>query len=316
MEPGYVTLHERGELAERIDAALAMLKDCGLCPRMCKVNREENEPGFCLTGRLAKVAGYNLHFGEEAPLVGVRGSGTIFFAQCNLGCVFCQNYDISHEDQSAREVTKDQLAWIMLSLQKAGALNINFVTPSHVAPQILEALPLAVSGGLRVPLVYNSGGYDRVKTLKLLDGVFDIYMPDAKFAKHEHAARYCEARDYPGRARAAIKEMHRQVGDLALDGDGIAARGLLVRHLVMPGGVAGTKEWMEFLGREISKNTYVNVMDQYRPCGRAFEFPEINRTVTPDEFEQALKAAKDAGLARLDERGARFVKRLWQALHP
>ena len=246
--------------------------------------------------------------------MGAKGSGTIFFAQCNLGCVFCQNYDISHEAQDAQEVTKDQLAWIMLDLQRSGAVNINFVTPTHVVPQILEALPLAAEGGLRVPLVYNTGAYDRVKTLRLLNGVFDIYMPDAKFAKPKHAGRYCEARDYPGRARAAIKEMHRQAGDLTMDEDGIAVKGLLVRHLVMPEGLAGTKEWMDFLGREISKNTYVNVMDQYRPCGQASEFPELNRGITPSEFEEALKAAKEAGITRLDERGPVFVRRLWQTL--
>ena len=314
MDPGYIKLHKQGKLAERINAALGALKECRLCPRMCRANRLEDELGFCRTGRLSRVASYNLHFGEETPLVGSKGSGTIFFAQCNLGCVFCQNYDISHEAQGAQEVNKNQLARIMLDLQKAGAHNINFVTPSHVVPQILEALPLAASQGLRVPLVYNTGAYDRVKTLKLLDGVFDIYMPDSKFARPDYADRYCGAKDYPKRARAAIKEMYRQVGNLTMDENGLAVRGLLVRHLVMPDNLAGTEEWMDFLGREISKNTYVNIMDQYRPCGQAFEFPELSRGITPREFKQALKAAEKAGLSRLDERGPGFMLRLWQAL--
>lgn len=306
--PRYIGLHASGELQKRVRTALARLAFCGLCPRSCGVNRLEGEQGDCQTGRLARVASYNLHFGEEAPLVGSGGSGTIFFAGCNLHCVFCQNYDISHDASDSAEVTAEQLAWIMLDLQKQGAHNINLVTPSHVVPQILEALPIAVEQGLRLPLVFNTGGYDKVSTLKLLDGVVDIYMPDVKFWDSTPPDAYCRgAADYPDCARDAVREMYRQAGDLETDSHGIATAGLLVRHLLMPGGLAGTAQWLQFLAREISIDTYVNIMDQYRPCGRLEAHPELDRPLEPSAYEQALEQARQAGLARIDDRESRMA---------
>ncbi|MCF6289697.1 MAG: radical SAM protein [Desulfobacterales bacterium] len=300
-EPRYRQLYASGELAARRDAALEQLKECRLCPRACGRNRVADEAGFCCTGSRAKVASYSPHFGEEGPLVGTGGSGTIFFSNCNLGCVFCQNYEISHLGEGV-EVDSGQLAAIMLSLEKQGCHNINFVTPSHLVPQILASLVIAAEHGLSLPLVYNSGGYDSVATLRLLDGVIDIYMPDFKFWDPATGMRYTKAPDYPDRARAAIREMHRQVGDLVIDDRGLAVQGLLVRHLVMPGGLDQTGAILGFLARDISKNTYVNVMDQYRPCGRADEFPPLDRRTSRQEYEQALALAREAGLIRLDRR--------------
>lgn len=298
---GYLSLYESGELQERAAKARDLLADCRLCPRTCKVNRLENQLGVCKTGARAVISSYSPHFGEEAPLVGSGGSGTIFFTHCNLLCVFCQNFEISQQGEGV-EVSDGQLAAIMVSLQKQGCHNINFVTPSHVVPQILSALPGAVEKGLRVPLVYNSSAYDSVETLKLLDGVIDIYMPDFKFWSSASAQRYAKAPDYPGRAREAIKEMHRQTGDLVIDSGGIATRGLLVRHLVMPGGLEETGRIMNWLAGEISLDTYVNVMEQYRPCGRAFDYPPIHRPLEHGEYEQAVRLARKAGLKRLDHR--------------
>ncbi|MCG6981706.1 MAG: radical SAM protein [Deltaproteobacteria bacterium] len=301
MEASYLKTYKDSILQERIESALSILGNCRLCPRQCEVNRLEGELGFCKTGRKAVVSSYSPHFGEEDPLVGRGGSGTIFMTHCNLGCVFCQNYEISHLSQGI-EVSATDLAQIMLTLQRRGCHNINFVTPTHMVPQILEALPEAIEGGLKVPLVYNCGGYEEVDTLKLLDGIFDIYMPDFKFWDSEVADRFCSAPDYFGKACAAIKEMHQQVGDLTLDQEGIAQRGLLVRHLVMPEGLAGTRELMRFLTNEISKDTYVNVMSQYRPCGEAHNFPELRRSITAGEFRDAVSMAQEEGIHRLDER--------------
>ena len=301
MEASYLKTYKDSILQERIESALSILGKCRLCPRQCEVNRLEGELGFCKTGRKAVVSSYSPHFGEEDPLVGRGGSGTIFMTRCNLGCVFCQNYEISHLSQGV-EVSATDLAQIMLTLQRRGCHNINFVTPTHMVPQILEALPEAIEGGLKVPLVYNCGGYEEVDTLKLLDGIFDIYMPDFKFWDSEVADRFCSAPDYFGKACAAIKEMHQQVGDLTLDQEGIAQRGLLVRHLVMPEGLAGTRELMRFLTNEISKDTYVNVMSQYRPCGEAHNFPELRRSITAGEFRDAVSMAQEEGIHRLDER--------------
>ncbi len=304
MEPSYRELHRRGELERRMKAAVEALEECRLCPRSCGRNRLVGETGWCRTGRKARIAAFHAHFGEEAPLVGSGGSGTIFISSCNLLCTFCQNNDISHH-REGEDVEPVHLAAMMLSLQERGCHNINLVTPSHVVPQILEALLIAAGQGLCVPLVYNTGGYDSVETLRLLDGVVDIYMPDFKFWDNAWAERFCGVKDYRERACEAIREMHRQAGDLSLDDEGIAVRGLLVRHLVMPGGAAGTTEVMAFLADEISPDTYVNVMDQYHPCGRGAADPLINRRITGQEYAAAVRAARDLGLHRLDNRERR-----------
>lgn len=310
-EPSYLKLYNEGELSLRLERALSLIEACTLCPRECRVNRLEGETGFCRTGRKAKIASYNAHFGEEAPLVGRHGSGTIFISSCNLLCSFCQNYDISHLSEGV-EVDPEQMASMMIELADRGCHNINIVTPTHVVPQILEALIPAIEKGLKVPLVYNSGGYDRKETLELLDGIFDIYMPDFKFWDARWSEKFCKAPDYREMALDAVREMYRQVGDLLLDDDGIAVRGLLVRHLVMPVDVAGTRQVMRFLAKEISTLTYVNVMDQYRPCGTAHEDESINRRLTPDEFRDAIEAAGAAGLTRLDPRNRpRLIFRLF-----
>ena len=296
-EPGYKELHASGILRQRLAAACQGLEACRCCPRNCGTDRAHGQLGTCRTGRQARVASFRSHFGEEGPLVGRHGSGTIFLSSCNLFCTFCQNFALSHLNEGY-EVDAKRLADIMLELQDTQCLNINFVTPSHVVPQILEAVELAAARGLRLPLVYNTGGYDSVDTLRMLEGVIDIYMPDFKFWDARHAERCCQAPDYPEKARAAIREMHRQVGDLQVDAGGIAPKGLLVRHLVMPNGVSGTAEIMRFLAEEISPDTYVNVMGQYRPCGRAIEDPTISRAVTTAEIEAAMQAARDAGLHR------------------
>ncbi|MGC9323752.1 MAG: radical SAM protein [Desulfomonilia bacterium] len=300
-DPSYRALYKTGTLENRIHQALDLLSDCRLCPRECGVDRTSGETGFCSTGRYARVASFGQHFGEESPLVGRNGSGTIFFSSCNLLCTFCQNFDISHQ-ASGEEVGPRELASMMISLSESGCHNINFVTPSHVVPQILEALPAAIEGGVRVPLVFNTGTYDHVSTLQLLDGIFDVYMPDFKFWDESYAQKFCSASDYRDVARNAIREMHRQVGDLQMDEDGIALRGLLVRHLVMPGGIAGTEQIMHFLAEEISKHTYVNVMDQYHPCYRAHDDALIDRRITREEYMSAVESARNAGLTRLDRR--------------
>lgn len=297
--PAYVRTYESGHLQKKAEEAQSILGSCSICPRMCRVNRLDAETGVCHTGRQAYLSSFNAHFGEEEPLVGEHGSGTIFFTYCSLMCLFCQNFEISHEG-SGRPVSEQQLAAVMLSLQKQGCHNINFVTPSHVVPQILSALVLAVPQGLSLPLVYNSSGYDRPETLKLLEGVIDIYMPDFKFWDSEIAARCCNAPDYPEVARQAVREMHRQVGDLVTDAEGIARRGLLVRHLVLPKNLAGTRQVMRFIAREVSPHTYVNVMSQYRPCGRADEVPGLEAAISPAEYRQALQEATEAGITRLD----------------
>ena len=307
-EPAYRRTHEQGQLVRKIEAALEILDDCVICPRECHINRTSGETGVCQTGRRAWVSSYSPHYGEEEPLVGTGGSGTIFFTHCNLRCNFCQNFDISHEGQG-QKVSADQLAQMMLALQAGGCHNINFVTPSHVVPQILEALLLAIEGGLNIPLVYNSSAYDHVATLQLLEGICDIYMPDFKFWDAAIAETTCDASDYPEVARQALREMHRQVGDLVLSPDGRALRGLLIRHLVLPQDAANTGAIMRFLADEISTNSYVNVMSQYRPCGRASEVKVLNRPLTAAEYRTALQLARDAGISRLDQRRRVFVLR-------
>lgn len=296
--PAYLELHEKGELRRRAEAAERLLEPCRVCPRECLAQRLQGETGVCGVAEQAMVSSYGPHYGEERPLVGSGGSGTIFLAHCNLCCVFCQNYEISQEGEG-QIVSTRKLAEMMLDLQRMGCHNINFVTPTHQVPQILRALPSAVEGGLQLPLVYNCGGYESLETLRLLDGVFDIYMPDFKYADAEIAKRYSSVENYPEVARAAFREMHRQVGDLVVDGRGVATGGLLVRHLVLPNGLAGTGEVVRFLGG-LSKDTYVNIMEQYRPCHRAHEHPPLARRPSRAEFEEAFRLARDAGLHRLD----------------
>jgi len=301
LSPSYLRAFDDGLFPGRIERAFALLESCMLCPRTCRVNRLKGERGTCRAGHRPEISSYSPHFGEEKPLVGIHGSGTIFLTHCNLRCSFCQNFSISHLGEG-REVSFERLARMMLELQDLGCHNINFVTPTHYVPQILKALSVAISLGLRVPLVYNSSGYDSVAALELLDGIFDIYMPDYKFARSAPAKEYGQAPDYPDVARSAIKEMHRQVGDLDLDERGIARRGLLVRHLVLPEGLAGTDEVVRFLAGEISSNTYVNIMDQYYPCGDIRPRSPLGRRITGEEFEEAIGLARAAGLIRLDNR--------------
>lgn len=296
----YLELYRSGKLRERIDAAVSLLESCSVCPRNCSVNRLTDDIGKCQTPREAMVFSYGPHFGEEAPLVGKHGSGTIFFTNCNLRCLFCQNYSISQLGEG-QKVSKKELADIMLFLQAKGCHNINLVSPTHVVPQILEALELAVESGLRLPLVYNSGGYDSVETLRILDRVIDIYMPDMKYDDADTARELSDIENYPEINRAAIKEMHRQTGNLEVNGEGVAQRGLLVRHLVLPHGLAGTKGIMNFISNEVSRNTYVNIMDQYHPCYKAFQIPSLRRRISSVEFHEALLLAREAGISRLDK---------------
>ena len=280
--------------------AKAMLAECCLCPRHCGVNRLAGESGKCHVTSQAVVSSYGPHFGEEAPLVGKQGSGTIFFAYCNLQCLFCQNYTISHFGEGST-VDREELARMMLSLQASGCHNINLVSPTHVVPYILEALEIAVSQGLYLPIVYNSGGYDSLDTLGLLEGIVDIYMPDMKYADEKTAEQFSGVKNYPEVNRAAVREMHRQVGDLQIDEQGVAQRGLLVRHLVLPNGLAGTEEVVRFLAQEVSPNTYLNIMAQYHPCHKASEIPQLARPINREEFNEAVSLARQQGLTRLDK---------------
>lgn len=301
--PAYLGLHRSGELSRRVERALRELERCRVCPRDCEVDRLADERKLCHTGRRARVSIAFPHFGEEDCLRGWKGSGTIFFSWCNLKCVFCQNWETSNEGQG-QEVDGPQLAAMMLELQARGCHNINFVTPEHVVPQVLEALPYAIEGGLRLPIVYNTSAYDSLQSLALMDGVVDIYMPDFKYWDSHRAARYLKAKDYPEVARAAVAEMHRQVGPLVLGEDGLARRGVLVRHLVMPEGLPDTARILEWLG-ELDPATYVNVMDQYHPDGRVIrqpgKYPELERPLRPREHAEALAVARRVGL-RVDVR--------------
>lgn len=275
------------------------LRSCDICPRTCGVDRTKGERGVCRTGLRAVVSSFGPHFGEEAPLVGCNGSGTVFFSGCSLRCVFCQNYEISHL-QDGEETDASRLAGIFLAVQRMGCHNLNLVTPTHVTPQIMEALGIAAAKGFSLPVVYNCGGYERIETLRELSGIVDIYMPDLKFLDPGRAARYCCAPDYPDVAREALREMSRQVGPLTFDRVGIAVRGLLVRHLVMPGDASTTRQVIDFLADEIGTVTYLNLMDQYRPCGRAAEYPEIARRTSMKEWEDARAYAWRKGMNRLD----------------
>lgn len=297
--PKYIDTYNSGKLTKIKSSLIREFSSCQLCPRNCQVNRLEGETGICKTGRKAEVSSYNAHFGEESCLVGTNGSGTIFFTHCNLLCTFCQNYEISHQGRGI-EMSDEGIASIILELQAKGCHNINFVTPSHVIPQIVSAVDIACKKGLNIPLVYNSGGYDSVESLKYLDGIIDIYMPDFKFSRTDTAIETCDAPDYFEVAKSAIKEMHRQVGDLEFDERGIAKRGLLIRHLVMPKDAAGSENIMEFLAEEISKDTFINIMEQYYPCGRIDQKSSLGRSITYQEYRSAVHLAISKGLHRFD----------------
>jgi putative pyruvate formate lyase activating enzyme len=301
-EPAYLRLYRTGELKKRAQKAIESLSACCGCPRKCRDDRLADKAGVCKTGRFACVSSFSTHQGEERCLSGWHGSGTIFFTWCNLRCPFCQNYEISYGGHGA-VAPPERLAEMMLELQQAGCHNINLVTPSHVVPQILEALVCAAEGGLRLPIIYNTSAYDSVESLRRMDGVVDIYMPDFKIWDPGMSIKYLAARDYPEVARRAIKEMHHQVGELKVDEQGLARRGVLVRHLVMPGGGAGTREIMKFLAREISPHTYVNVMAQYFSAGKVSSeyLPEINRRITGQEYSDAMALARQMGLYRFAE---------------
>jgi len=289
--------------------ARTLLEECTLCPQKCRVNRLAGEKGKCQVASEVIVSSYGPHFGEEAPLVGQRGSGTIFFTYCNLKCIYCQNYTTSQLGDGSI-ISHKQLADIMFSLQISGCHNINLVSPTHVVPHILEALVMAVRRGLNLPIVYNSGGYDSVETLKLLDGIVDIYMPDMKYSDAKIGEELSGVKDYPERNRAAVKEMHRQVGDLQLDMNGVSQRGLLVRHLVLPNRLAGTRETVRFLATDISAGTYLNVMSQYHPAYKAFNFPLLSQPLQKEELAEAVALAKQAGLSRLNGENSQLPPKL------
>ena len=309
-EPAYLTLVRSGELERRVKIAYEQMRECNLCGRACGADRYTKK-GNCQTGLRAVVSSAGPHLGEEDPLRGSRGSGTIFFSWCNLNCQYCQNHTISQVGHG-EEMEPEEIASMALALQSAGCHNINFVSPSHVVAQILASVLIAAKAGLRLPIVYNTGGYDSPAALELLDGVIDIYMPDIKYANPEIAYRYSKVKNYPAVNQAAVKEMHRQVGDLTLDKQGIALRGLLIRHLVLPEGLAGTSEIAKFLAAEISPDTYINVMAQYRPCYLAHSLPPLDRPTTPQEHKEAIEICRREGLHRFDQRRPRPLQVLWR----
>lgn len=295
--PSYLGLYEKGELSQRIQLLREFLKECRLCPRECRVDRLNGEIGICQAGSEPMVSSAFPHFGEEPPLVGHHGSGTIFLTHCNLRCIFCQNYDISHLGNGER-MTSSNMAHVMVRLQDMGCHNINFVTPTHYTPQIVASLPEAIEKGLRLPIVYNCSGYESIEVIRLLEGIVDIYMPDIKYMDKKYSKQFSNAPDYPEVIKKVLKEMHCQVGDLTINSSGIAERGLLIRHLVMPNGVASSEAVLRFVADEISAHSYVNIMDQYRPEYRAQEYPEINRRATHKEYTEAIQWAKGYELYR------------------
>lgn len=290
-------LYQSGELKKRVEQAYKQLSDCTICPWDCHVNRLEGEIGVCRVAKKAIVSSYMPHHGEEEPLVGTKGSGTIFFSFCNLRCIFCQNYELSQWGEG-KEVSEEQIATMMLSLQNRGCHNINLVTPSHVVPQILKALLIAIPAGLKIPLVYNSSGYDSLETLKLLDGIIDIYMPDFKFSKNDLAKELSRTPNYADITKKAIKEMHKQVGDLQIE-NGLATKGLIIRHLVLPNHLDNTRKVLTYIAEDLSKDTYLNLMDQYYPAYKAHKHPFLKRPLTSKELKEALSLAKELGLTRL-----------------
>ena len=297
-KPAYLKLHP-DELVKRTEILTELASPCRLCPRECGTVRRSGETGYCRTGFEPMISSAHAHFGEEAPLAGTRGSGTIFFTNCNLGCIFCQNSDISHQG-AGRTTSTEELASLMLALQEQGCHNVNLVTPTHQIHCIAQALLTAIEGGLRIPIVYNTGGYDSADTIRLLDGIVDIYMPDLKFCDPETSENLADARDYPQVVKSAVIQMHAQVGDLVLDEDGVARRGLLVRHLVLPHGLAGSREAFRFLSKEVSPHTYLNIMAQYRPCWKAVGAARIGDSLQSSDYLHALSLARESGLTRLD----------------
>ncbi len=295
--PSYIPLFENGELSQRARLLQDFLKECRLCPRECRVDRLNGEIGYCGAGSELMVSSAFPHFGEERPLVGYHGSGTIFLTHCNLRCIFCQNYDISHLGGGER-ISPSEMARAMVKLQEIGCHNINFVTPTHYAPQIVASLPKAIEMGLRLPIVYNCSGYESIEVIQLLDGVVDIYMPDVKYMNEKYSKRFSNAPDYPEVIKKVLREMHRQVGDLTINSKGIAERGLLIRHLVMPGEVASSEAVLKFIAEEISVHSYVNIMAQYRPEYQAHEYVEISRRITHKEYLEAIQLAKGFRLYR------------------
>lgn len=301
MNPGsYVSAWKSGKLSDIHKQLYSHYRHCGLCPRECGANRFEGETGTCRSGTVAKVCSAHAHFGEETPLVGRSGSGTIFFSSCNLLCLYCQNWDISHHGEGSL-LTDEALAQLMLSLQKRGCHNINLVTPTHFLPNITGALLLAAENGLRIPLVFNTGGYDKRETIRLLDGIVDIYLPDYKYAEGIYGDKYSMgASDYPLKAEESLKEMFRQAGVLKTDSDGIAVSGLMIRHLVLPNNLAGTERLVKFIAEELDPGTYLNIMAQYRPVFKAHQYSELGRSITPEEFAHAVALAHQHGLTNLD----------------
>lgn len=298
--PSYLELYESGELARRVEQLYSIYKNCHLCPRDCRVNRLEGQTGKCQATAKVKVSSAVPHFGEEAPLVGRGGSGTIFFSNCNLRCIYCQNYSISLEGEGL-EISDKRLAESMVKLQNLGCHNINLVTPTHYLPNIVSALETAVKNGLHIPLAYNTSGYEKLETLQMLDGIVDIYLPDCKYMNPAHAAKYSdEAYNYPHYAKIALKEMYGQVGDLQVE-RGVAIKGLIIRHLILPNGIAGTEEFLKFVAENLSKTSYINIMRQYRPEYKASQYPKIARRITRKEYTEALNWAKKYGLQRLDK---------------
>lgn len=297
--PSYLELEEKGVLSQRIEKLYSNYENCHLCPRDCRVDRTKGETGKCNATSKVKVSSAFPHFGEERPLVGKRGSGTIFFSNCNLRCVFCQNYKINIEGEGV-EISDERLAAMMIKLQKMGCHNINLVTPSHYVPNIVNALQMAIKKGLHIPLVYNTAPYETLETLQLLEGIIDIYLPDCKFMDPEYAAKYSgETYNYPYYVKMALKEMHRQMGILQVGRRGIAVRGLMIRHLILPNNLAGTDKFIKFVAENLPKNTYVNLMAQYRPEYKAFDYPELSRRLKRSEYREALRLARKYGLSRL-----------------
>jgi putative pyruvate formate lyase activating enzyme len=299
-QPSYLQLQKTGELDKRVEQLYSIYENCHLCPRDCRVNRIKGQTGKCLATAKVKVSSAAPHFGEESPLVGRGGSGTIFFSNCNLRCIYCQNYTISIEGEGI-EIAERRLAETMIKLQTMGCVNINFVTPTHYLPSIVKALRLAIPMGLRIPLVYNTSGYEKLEILQLLDNIIDIYLPDCKYMDPAYASKYSDgAYNYPHYVKIALKEMFRQVGDLKVH-RGIAVKGLIIRHLVLPNGISGTKEFLKFVAENLPKTTYINIMRQYRPEYKAMEYPELSRRITRKEYSDALNWAKQLGLHRLDK---------------